>query len=491
MKIRAIKHTPTLCGGPLRRLLAAAALCAALSAQFPAFGQRVGPQAEGGPGLKKFIKSLNLDRQMPEPPKTLKLNSGQIPQQCMFLLDSPMLVDCWLNNHDKVAAAIVWDFTGMSKPTPVAWAQWDPNAREALRTAYWHARQWKESGMLHFQGYLVQDPAENINLPEIQANAGVGWQVLDGPTAAWPLYLNHVGMSLAAEIHGWVPWSILAYDQGALNDLLTGYQNMFTTHLVKAQAKGYVLRHSVTPTNPTYTYMFLHRNNLIAETPRKTIARLLDWSRGHLSHWVGAGPGVDFDHWQYYGGAPFSRVVQGTVRLSDPDGTLRHYTRGCSGTTDFLAWALRVVNIPVKHERTPQQASGCAHAHPSFSGSKLYLSHGDDPYAGNSKGAFPAEYLLLTQQEWDEMFVKPSAEQACLNVGRRPAELSLVYLPEGTVETYCKDQLFGTNHVYEWNYANYFTVQQLQEVQLWERLAEKAKTADTPNCNEMRKVLGQ
>ena len=185
--------------------------------------------------------------------------------------------------------------------------------------------------------------------------------VLDGPTQAWPLYLAIVAQSLAAEIEGWVPWSLRGHDEETLSHLLSGVK-MFTrdrddgSYNDSDHPGGYVLRgpdnmERCTPSHPTYTYRFLVDNDLVRDTPRATIGRVLDWCRANLSHFQGDfTPQVAENHWQYRGFPPARRIIEGTPLLNPQNpGQVpapQHWTAGCWGTSAFLP-VLRSVNIPV------------------------------------------------------------------------------------------------------------------------------------------------
>jgi hypothetical protein len=42
------------------------------------------------------------------------------------------------------------------------------------------------------------------------------------------------------------------------------------------------------PSHPTYTYAFLVQNDLVANTGRATVGRMLEWCRANLMHFIGA-----------------------------------------------------------------------------------------------------------------------------------------------------------------------------------------------------------
>ena len=161
---------------------------------------------------------------------------------------------------------------------------------------------------------------------------------------------------------------------------------------------------------------------------------------------------------------------------------LKNWTAGCYGTTDFLVWVMRTVNIPARRR---QSLETCAHTMPHFPAENLYLSHGDDPYNSLSDANFPALYLLITAPTWKKWFETGDQQTSCDNVGRRPVELGVWYLGEYIVGQYCADVLNGRDHasgkVYE-HYSKYYSVAQLEATQLWERLAAAAPTSGASQC---------
>jgi hypothetical protein len=239
---------------------------------------------------------------------------------------------------------------------------------------------------------------------------------------------------------------------------------------------------NATPTHPIVTIKFLADNNLIGASRRQTIGNVLDWARSHLLHF--AGPGTienQYQYWQYWGAPPVARVLSGTIS-TDPMISgygLRNWTEGCYGTTDWLVWVLRVLNIPVR------RTSSCGHTLPYFSGEKVYLSHGDDPYDQLSKGGEPAELLLIDPGTWHSWIEEANLDGSCSQVGRRPVELSLLYIPDYTIGRYCADTLAGLDHahgqVYE-IYSKYYTVSQLEAKNLWTRLAAGVSTSTAYQC---------
>jgi hypothetical protein len=297
--------------------------------------------------------------------------SGVIPTSCgTNPINSPNLVDCWLNANPSVAYNITWETSSGVLP----WPMWDPTRKAALRAAFLASWSWYQSGLTTYNGPALQDPPQNQEPPHQGTTPEWVKTVLDEQTQAWPLYVAYVGHILATEMAAKVPWGIRTYDSLALNDLLSGHA-WFHRHsedpgdVYNTVYPGYVLFGTSTPALPTTTYRFLHDHGLIAPTPTQTIARVLDWARWNLVHFSGTyGWENVFHTWGYYGHVPVIRVLQGTA-TTDPNvwyndwwKAPHHWTAGCYGTTGFLKSLLRAVNIPVRIKTDYPETCGHTHA---------------------------------------------------------------------------------------------------------------------------------
>ena len=412
---------------------------------------------------------------------SVSFKSGYIPAECWYYkwIDSPFLLDCWLEHHPTIAGAIKWLNPDSRLPT-TTWPDWPDWRKDDLRKAYVAASEWYAGGMVTYTGTHVNDVPANLEAP------WAGPTVLDEDTAAWPIYVAHVAFSLAAEIRSWVPWSLRAYDAAELADLFRANPGMFSiTKPPFTVSTGYAVWGSVTPTHPAVTLEFLVQNGMIGGTPRATIARVLDWARWNMRHMMGHGNSDDIAMYvQYIGKTPMARMLSGTIStdptLNDPN--VHHWTPGCYGTTDFLVWLLRVANIPV---RSRSDASTCIHTMPFFSAEKLYLSHGDDPYNALMHSAAPAGLLLVDQPTWHAWFETGNQTTSCNNVGRRNKEISLRYFSATLVGKYCADTLNGLDHASGEVYALYsevYTVAELEAINLWTRLAAAVPTSTAFQC---------
>ena len=112
------------------------------------------------------------------------------------------------------------------------------------------------------------------------------------------LYLRWIGLSLAVEIGGHVPWSVTGYTAEQLQILFDSASFMSrrhdATYTVSASPEhgNYVNRKDILGGSliapPRFTLAFLRTANLVGGTRAATIAQLLDWCRDNLSHFYGA-----------------------------------------------------------------------------------------------------------------------------------------------------------------------------------------------------------
>jgi hypothetical protein len=230
---------------------------------------------------------------------------------------------------------------------------------------------------------------------------------------------------------------------------------------------------AVVPCAPNIGYSLLY-NNLLAPSRVGTIVGVLDWSRTNLRHFSGGWATSNvYDQWQYRGFPPVSAMIQGTLTQSQPSAGRNHLTGGCWGTTGFLKAILRTVNVPVELVRPG------GHAQPHFIEDGLYLSHGDDPYnqLTTSVPPMPIAEILIDQAKFAGWFgAGVSDADRSDNVGRRPVELSLTYLPTYLLKAYCQDMAGAKSHsngaVFD-IYKRYYSVPQLEAMNLWGKMDNK------------------
>lgn len=366
----------------------------------------------------------------------------------------------WLADNPTVARAVVWESPGGNLHP---YAEWTREEKHDLYTAFWKARMDEETG-------IHEAPADAR--PETVGRADTTYF----PTAsAWRLFIAYVGQSLAAENARWVVWSLTSYTPEQLVILFDSRAFFVWQSDVRRYAINRYLSGEATPGDPVRTFRFLRRNRMIGSTSRQTVENLLEWCRS-LIHFDG---GLDDlanrqDYWQYSGATPVERVINGTVRTSDRFMALRRYTAGCYGTTGFLRAVLRTVNLPVGFQLK------CLHAQPAFLRDGLYLSHGDDPYArlGFFNPPRPVGELLIDEATYLSWF-GPGVpdERVCINVGRRPVDLSLSYPTSNfLLRSRCDDIASGRSReesdVYD-SYRGLYTLDSLELRNLWGRIDEE------------------
>ena len=335
----------------------------------------------------------------------------------------------WLARNPVVANAIVWRDAGV----PRAYPTWTAAEKTELCTAVSQIRVGSWAGL------PAAPPASLI----LFGTGELFGTELDQATA-WRYYIGYVAQSIAAELEGWLGWSLAAcgavdlellFDSHSLFEWGSGPQKYGVL-----RDHGILFRHGAAmPGDPVRTFDFLRSGAMIGATPRDTIERVLEWCRTNLTHYYGGDDPANLDAtWQYQGWPPVERIISGTTH---PQNGFAHWTAGCWGTVGFLRTVLRTANIPVLLERQ------CDHALPHFVHEGLFLSHGDDPYSWLTKGnppPYPAGQLLIDQATFDSWFGPTvSAATVCADVGRRTLDLALQYLPNYVLRAHCDDMAAG------------------------------------------------
>lgn len=376
---------------------------------------------------------------------------------------SPNL-DVWLNAHPSVAAAIVWEDSGGAHN----WSSWSAGRKDELRQAFELARNRGSISVAEVPPNQATF-ADNQNVTTVLA-----------ANDAWAYFKASVAQSLAAEIGQQLLWSFQSYSASQLAQLFDSREMFRWSNSPAGYRIDSMLGHLV-PGPPVKSYEFLGTAGLIGNTRLDTIARVIDWCRTNLVHFLGGTTAANMeDQWQYRGWPPMTRVLAGTLQTSQPAFGVMHRTAGCWGTTGFLRALLRVINIPVK------LVTNAGHAQPWFMADSRYLSHGDDPYNQLTKAtpAMPASEIPIDQAKFDAWFgAGVSDADKGNNIGRRTRELSITWLPNYLLHRYCSDTANGKTHangeVFETLSLNY-TVAQLEAQTLWTRM--DAKIAGFGGC---------
>ncbi|HTP81613.1 MAG TPA: hypothetical protein VMQ11_01640 [Alphaproteobacteria bacterium] len=344
-----------------------------------------------------------------------------------------------LQANPQVASAIQWQATPASMsnayapPTAanmVAYANWTAAQKADLLAAFQVALQWALQGAPSVPPTAdgLTDAPTNVN-PNANNDTN---SVMESVSAAymWKLYVNHVAFSLVHMANGvqtgGFPLAGLSADQ--LRWLLSSATmawNIFGQYYGMGTYAQFVpaLRANNLPSTPfappRWVYSFLRDNQLIGQTRKDTIGRVLDWMRHNMWHFLGAPTfGVCQAVWQYRGYPPLSRIVAGTVDANNPLEGNQHWTMGCHGSVGFLNAVLRVLNVPV----LPVWV--CGHELAYFPTEGLYLDHGDDPYNQNVKNSpQPIALVFIDEATYATRFSQdPTANltgppSACSNVG--------------------------------------------------------------------------
>jgi hypothetical protein len=382
----------------------------------------------------------------------------------------PPLDPCavWLRDHPQVANAIVWRDELVPRPYP----SWTPSEQAELCKAVWEIRLGTWAG-------LSATPAMTLSLFTTVNPDGTRdlFSTEIDKATAWQYFIGYVAQSIAAEQSAWLTWSVAGYSAAEL-ELLFDSRSLFEwgsgpQKYAVLRDHNILFRHGAAmPGDPVRTFDFLRTNGFLAPTTRGTVERLLDWCRSNLAHFYGGFDPANMNaHWQYEGWPPVERIISGTTH---PQYGFAHWTGGCWGTVGFLRTVLRTANIPVMLERC------CDHALPHFLRDAIFLSHGDDPYNGLSKGnppPFPIGNLLLDQATFNSWFGPTvPVSTVCTNVGRQTRELALQYLPDYLLRARCDDLAAGTapgqSRVFDIFSLDY-TLAQLQALNLWQNIDAK------------------
>jgi hypothetical protein len=401
---------------------------------------------------------------------------------------------CWLELNTIVAVSLRWDEILPNAQVQYQYYPFWPEWRKvALDQAFFDAYTWLESG-LQAPFPVPTDPSVN-QLPP----SSVSDTVLLDADQAWDLYLRTMAFSLAIEIGGFVPWSVLAYGADDLGGLFHA-SAMFhagTETYDGVTNTGYWTG-AVVPAFPRTTFQFFVDWDIIRSTHKGTITRLLGWSGAHLAHysdWLGDTVGktpmeIAYIHWGYYGLGPVQRMLSGTVRGAMG---FAHWTWGCAGTCPFFRSVLRALNIPANFLQgwgNGIEPHLDGHTVPVFPTIGKALSHGDDvlnftfsfvdQFTPPPSAVSPSRLLLPWDTFVDWFYTNPDS-----NVGRqRDVEIPLDVLPNPILDLYCDDLALGVSQAQSAvraYFGAHYSLGELQNLQLWQRLAAKAALLDW--CN--------
>jgi len=399
------------------------------------------------------------------------------------------VLKCWLDLHPQVKQAMVWQEVDPNTGDVeiLTYDDWDIFLKNYLNVNFYYYWQWLNGNITNFQGIVLYDPPFNqVQLEDEQ----FAITALSRYQAA-NLYIQIVAHSLALEIGGFVPWSVVDYNQYDLERLLSS-ESMFyagqynITNANNPDAVSFIgyWPIEVTPAPPTTTFKFLVEDNILRPTHYDTVSRLLKWGRDNMYHHGGdSSAGNMYKHWQYRGDPPVSLIIKGTHRImssGNPEAKAKSWIRGCHGTSFFFREVLRAANIPVSPVWVPMTGGG-GHRSPVFTTIGRTLSHGDDVFnvrfniPSVDPDYLPPDWIMIDVATFITWFNENNPENWD-NVGRQYHEIALDILPNKLMDKYCDDLAANKSHasssVYQFFSYNY-TVQELEAMNLWTRLSNK------------------
>jgi hypothetical protein len=402
------------------------------------------------------------------------LSADRVENSILGAISPEFILNLWLSSHLKVANSLVYTGEHFTGPWPT-WPDW---LEKHL------ADRWEV--MVTWYGQGMPDPAPS-SFPDPIPRDAAGDPMWDeglvmSKERGRHVYLSHVANGLALEMTGKVPWSITGYSGKHLEDLFSTEYWLAYLKPPDTTVEGYYFEELMSPATPAHVMQFFTSNNLLGSNARDTVARLFGWCR-ILVHYYTIDNNPPDEH-AFWGPdappIPTSMLINGTNFTGGSQPVFGHYTMGCGGTASFMKSVLRAVNIPVELGTPP-----CGHVMPLFPTINRALSHGDDPYDRlawfTEFPGWPVPTLheyLITLDQWNQWF-DPSIDPnvSINNVGRHMGELAVKYQSDWLLDRYCQDAAAGLDHasgqVYD-SLKSYYTVVELEALQLWDDLAAKA-----------------
>jgi hypothetical protein len=393
------------------------------------------------------------------------------------------LLECWLDLHPLIRAALVWQEVdpGTGQVTLLAYDDWPSFQKNSLNVSFFHYWTWMEAGAGEdFPGIELVSPPFNQVQPQGDDYPVTAFSGYD----ARSLYIQSVAHSLAVEIGGFLPWSILQY--GSYSDLLRLLSSEYFfeagEYLGDTPFIGWWPSGNVTHAPPTLTFRFLVEENILRPTHYDTIARMMLWGRENLGHYSGGASVANMlAQWGYAGDPPVARI------LTKLPGETLAWIQGCHGMSFFLQSLLRAVNIPVAPKTLHQVPGVGVHRSPIFYTVGQTLSHGDDVFnirwvvPSVDPDFVPPEEVFISLATFAQWF-PGTVEGQTANVGRRVAEVTLDVLPDKLMDLYCDDLTAqvppASGSVLAHFSPRFYTYQELAGMNLWGRLLVKELTYD-------------
>lgn len=353
----------------------------------------------------------------------------------------PSSLASWLDNNANIKNAIQLEESNLPAPSylgggalnEISWDNWSSSDKQALSDAFDRAWAWMYETDKPFSNLGADEFSMPLSCPNCEAllisNPNDIAKTIIGEASSKTAYIASVAHSLAGEIGGSIPWSILNEPSSNLHHYFNSrsmmHRNNSTTEFVfgaplgagSLNAREKYLGNS-TPATPRYAHSFLVNNGILGSTQSETIAALLQWVRENMVHYYLTSTYTNTnDHWGYPGRPSVFSVIEGTIRASES--TPNHWTAGCHGTAGFIKSVFKSVNIPVEILYV------CGHAQLYFPSIGMYIDHGDNPYNSNVKNSsFSITNLYVDQATHEQWFSAtpdflPSSDPLCANIGRK------------------------------------------------------------------------
>lgn len=404
------------------------------------------------------------------------------------------VLECWLELNPGVRFALMWEEVNLEtgEVDTLNYDEWDFLMRNYLNVTFYQYWQWLNSDLTQFNGPILVDPPINQVHLQVGQAAVTSFSRYD----ALNLYIQTVAHSLALEIGGFVPWSVLNY---SFFDLVQLFSSHFIFHAGHFDAvtlsnptpvvfNGWWPYGDITNSPPKRIFEFLVHENMIRMTHYDSISRVLKWSRETMKHSAGMLLAEDaYNHWQYSGSPPLRRILEGTPRL-DPPGDVSSWMQGCHGVSFFFFHLLRGINIPVATTWIPNFGPPGGHRAPVFHTIDRTLSHGDDAYHIRIKNIpsidpsyIPPDKIMISSDQFVQWF-EPNNPMRYENIGRQVYEIALEILPNSLLDKHCDDLAAQLSHaassVYQ-EFDKWYSVPSLEfSKQLWIRLNQKVNEHD-------------
>ncbi|MFH1108571.1 MAG: hypothetical protein V1790_05150 [Planctomycetota bacterium] len=287
-------------------------------------------------------------------------------------------------------------------PAALLYSQWDQSMRDRLH---------------EFLLLLEQSRPLPVNgRPPGEYCQNNTWYWFIGAEDGEDIYLAHVAQSL---------W----FDRYAVTFGITRRLSDFSTEQLELLLTSAAMIHAAPPSgsqpryrtgthlmaaNPQVLFRFLTHHQMVRPTQEDTVWALIDWYRAHVLHGSSADPAQRVDYYGYVGQIPADKVI---YPLGAPPGLSRHDSPGgCWGTTAFMEYILRTVNIPLLQVASVFSAGPdlCGLPHHAFelptvrkpgaTTDGVIVDHGDNFYAALFSAPFgrlqmPSSRIFYSRQE--------------------------------------------------------------------------------------------